>query len=531
MTASETFIKQARDGAQRIVVDGKLRLTAPTHLGGGDDGNLADMALVRDSAEGYPLLAGTSIAGALRSYLRAWQQGHSKAEPGREEGGEGLAETLLGGTQADPDGAQSPLIIEDSLGALAPVEIRDGVAIDGATRTARDQKKYDLELLPAGMTFDLTFELLVPDDKELADYLRAILALALRALAEGEIGIGARNTRGYGACTVDRWKVTAYTMSNAADLLAYLAADHTDEPDWEMYAPTDVVEGDDIVALLKATLPPYPPGKLEPIHDTRQTFTLRATCALASPLLIRADEAEVPGAVQPDATHIRARDLSASDPTLRHPVLPGTSLAGALRARATRITNTLERGNQGPAKKLIEDLFGPLMVGEDDRARARASRLRVSERPIADAMSLVQNRVAIDRFTGGAADTALFAEAPLVAGTVEIVITIRDPQCAEIGLVLLLLKDLWTGDLPLGGASSIGRGRLRGICAELATPEVGWESSITGPEGTSAVILKAQTWRLTTDAAGALAVEGDRKALQSCVDALRAALLGQGGCQ
>ncbi|MDQ2999174.1 MAG: hypothetical protein M3R61_19260, partial [Chloroflexota bacterium] len=38
---------------------------------------------------------------------------------------------------------------------------------------------------------------------------------------------------------------------------------------------------------------------------------------------------------------------------------------------------------------------------------------------------------------------------------------------AEVGLLLLLLKDLWMGDLTLGGTSSIGRGRLRGISALL----------------------------------------------------------------
>ena len=32
---------------------------------------------------------------------------------------------------------------------------------------------------------------------------------------------------------------------------------------------------------------------------------------------------------------------------------------------------------------------------------------------------------------------------------------------------MLLLKDLWTSDLPVGGESSIGRGRLKGIQADL----------------------------------------------------------------
>ena len=35
----------------------------------------------------------------------------------------------------------------------------------------------------------------------------------------------------------------------------------------------------------------------------------------------------------------------------------------------------------------------------------------------------------------------------------------RDEFEAQAGLLLLVLKDLWSGDLPLGGESSVGRGR------------------------------------------------------------------------
>ena len=44
---------------------------------------------------------------------------------------------------------------------------------------------------------------------------------------------------------------------------------------------------------------------------------------------------------------------------------------------------------------------------------------------------------------------------------------LRQPEDAEIGLLLLLLKDLWTGDLTVGSESSVGRGRLQGISATL----------------------------------------------------------------
>ena len=38
---------------------------------------------------------------------------------------------------------------------------------------------------------------------------------------------------------------------------------------------------------------------------------------------------------------------------------------------------------------------------------------------------------------------------------------------------MLLLKDLWTGDLPLGGEISVGRGRLCGRSATLSWKRAG----------------------------------------------------------
>jgi hypothetical protein len=64
----------------------------------------------------------------------------------------------------------------------------------------------------------------------------------------------------------------------------------------------------------------------------------------------------------------------------------------------------------------------------------------------------------------------LFSEQPVWGQkdtTITARITVQQPTKAQIGLVLLLLKDLWTGDLPLGGEISVGRGRLKGQRATL----------------------------------------------------------------
>lgn len=430
---------ESRRIATRMVITGDLILETPAHLGGGERSNTVDMTLLRDTRENRSLLPGSSIAGALRSYLRTYEYGDFQGEERS-----GAAALLFGGTKDDDTGNQSPLIVEDSLGTMIAPEIRDGVRINATTRTAEDTFKFDMELLPAGTLFPLRFELLLPDDEAIDMRLRAALALALRGLESGEISIGARKSRGYGRCIVREWKLAIYQVrASHADLVAWLAADH---PAWtHILAPTQTRTGNAERVL----------GKAAPLHNKGKCFTISATFALESPMLIRSEQPLTSNGNQPDVSHLRDNQ--------GRPIIAGTSLAGVLRARAGRILNAI---NHSTPTAVLNIMFGKDM--QQDRKDPIASHLIVHESLIKDGASLVQNRVAIDRFTGGASDTALFSEAPHVGGKVTLSLVLRAPQNHEKGLLLLLLKDLWTGDLPLGGSASIGRGRLRGISAQIS---------------------------------------------------------------
>jgi len=74
---------------------------------------------------------------------------------------------LFGGGRGDEEGDQSPLFVFDSFGELpqgTATEIRDGVALEGATGTAEDHKKFDAEVLPAGTRFPIRLDLVVSQD-------------------------------------------------------------------------------------------------------------------------------------------------------------------------------------------------------------------------------------------------------------------------------------------------------------------------------------------------------------------------------
>lgn len=441
---------------KRIIIHGNLVLLTPTHLGNGDTDAPTDMALLRDSISGAALLTGSSIAGALRNYLRAREQGDNKCEP---SGAKAMAERLFGGLKGDDEGSQSPLIVCDARSLIENphIELRDGVRINAQTRTADDTGKYDLELLAAGTTFPLRFELRIADNDD-EQMLRDSLVLALSGLEAnqttnlqaGEIGIGMKKRRGFGRCWVDGWQVWEFDLTRSDDLLRWLAFGYDTATQFASLPPAPQKAAQALGASSAASL------------DRRQRAVLEGTFTLAGPLLIRSGQDEA--VLGPDVRHLHALQIEGK----AQPVVSGTSLAGVLRHRTERIANTIRPGS-GPA--FVDRLFGrmPSMQRADDLGQA--SRIIVHEHVVHNVNTdLIQNRIAIDRFTGGAYEGALFNAQPTFATpTTKLAFTIEiiAPSNAEIGMLLLLLKDLWTADLPIGGESSIGRGRLRGCWARL----------------------------------------------------------------
>jgi len=513
---------------ERIVVAGKLRLDTPAHFGNGDTDAFTDMPLIRDELDGSPLLTGASLAGALRNYLRERELGYqnhppeppadsSKEEKDRFELEQSrernlMASLLFGAHRGDDDeGEQSPLIVYDAVGHKAGVELRDGVRIDPETHTAEDDKKFDFQLFAAGTEFDLRFELIiaVPDGHK-AENQQAIeahrnrllkaLATALTGLEKGEITLGARKRRGFGRCSVSHWTVTLYKMSKREDLLAWLV-EGRGEPDTPWTAPVEANKDTSIAkALDKAS-----GASIELSDDKRKHFILDAKFEIDGSLMVRSGFPDK----GPDMIHLHSPRPDKGGGINLKPVLAGTSWAGALRSRATQIANTLDTSkNRNKAAALIDRMFGPAEIKTETKV-AKSSRVDVAETVIAQECRLEQTRIKIDHFTGGAYESALFSESPLFGGResqLDLRLSLLLPeqgklseQEAEIGLLLLLLKDLWTGDLPLGGELGIGRGRVKGIEADMT--------------------LDKRHWLIKSSEQG-LVVEGDLEQMQGYVTAL-----------
>jgi CRISPR/Cas system CSM-associated protein Csm3 (group 7 of RAMP superfamily) len=431
--------KESRHIVKRLIVEGDLVLQTPAHLGNGDGDEVVDLPLLVDACDGKsPLLLGTSIGGALRSYLASIDR---------------AASVTLFGSEKSQDGLQSPLIVEDARGTYRGVERRDGVKLNAASRTAQEDALFDLHLWQAGTTFGLRVELLIYQGAPETE-LKKALVTALRGFTAGTAGItlGARKRRGYGRVAVSQWRAREFDLMKTEELCRWIETGGQ---------PLPITAAVDLSTLSADTY-----------ADTRDVLVLDGTFTLDGSLLIRSGGGT--DDIGPDMVHLRSRQAGQANPA---PILSGTSLAGALRARALKIANTIGREQ---ATELVNGMFGPEI---EPGVKPRASRIFVEEHVIdGGEANLVQSRVSIDRFTGGARDMALFNEQPLW-GEAQIKIKLRliDPRDAEIGLLLLVLKDLWTGDLPLGGESSVGRGRLRGVSAKM-TRQTTWEITANGDQ-------------------------------------------------
>ena len=94
-------------------------------------------------------------------------------------------------------------------------EIRDGVGLNRDTGTAAESIKFDLEVLPAGACFG--FELIAEPDAD-----RAVVALAVGELVQGNIPLGGRVTRGLGNVKLSGLTIHEVNLASPGELVAYL---------------------------------------------------------------------------------------------------------------------------------------------------------------------------------------------------------------------------------------------------------------------------------------------------------------------
>ncbi len=408
----------------KILFTGRIETLSPLHIGCGSK-ERSDLDALLDE-HGKPFIPATAFVGVLRHVTEKM-----------------IAQNLdpFWGFTSKNDGQQSTVYCSDLLCCTKSPKttIRDGIKIDNTTGIVKNQGKYDYELVERKTQFNLYMECSYnASNKELV---RKMAATIYHLLKNRKIQIGAKTTSGFGAIQLLENTVNIYEfdLTNKQDVFFWLT---------RKFNQKTSITVEKLGTPFKAS--------------TTNHFSINASFWLKHSLIVRSYSADPK---MPDATHITSGNEW---------ILPGTSLKGAIRARAERIVNTL-----GKSESILNELFG--YIDEETgtkkneagkkKKNAKKGKIRIEEAILPKFVSEMQTRIKIDRFTGGTIESALFDTMPLFGGKrepdkiINLQIHIHDCKDYEVGLLLLLLKDLWTGDLAVGGEKNVGRGIFQGIRA------------------------------------------------------------------
>lgn len=471
----------ARQISKRIKITGIITAQTPLHVGGLGTDPTVDLSLAVNGRNQI-YIPGTSLAGAFRG----WMEDHE------------FDINALWGFQKDDKGHASFIILDDAVVTLpqgAIAELRDHVGIDRFLSTASDKTKFDRAVLPKGSHFPL--EMMIDISGDNSQDLRAVEQL-IHALEHDGLRLGGAKTRGLGLIqlTGGEWK----------------------EYDFDSFAGT--------IAALKKQGKPYTPTATYSSHHLHINIYWKPIGAV----MVKSGQ---------DGIAVDILPLASRDNDQVTFVLPGSSIKGALRSQAERILRTVLQVSASSNQKLQEQLEAPhldltqwlfgksgtgaktesidfgrgaLMV--DDcycQKRLNPQFWQAVEQAIdepddpnsgtlrgnLDAAGLTETQqafhVAIDRWTGGAANQMLYSTLEpfnLLWDPIKLTLDFKripqENQNTIQALLLLMLRDLASGRIPLGYGVNRGYGSLEvdKICLESpAIPNLNGKELTFSPSG------------------------------------------------
>ena len=469
----------------RVRVTGTLTLMTPLTLGDGttrpgeknDKGETPQVARVARAPDGRALIPGSSLKGVLSSYLRE----HNVAD--------GIRETMFGRFAKPRDDATGKSSDSGRGGCVEfgfsysqttftakgmDEAVEQSVAIDRVTRTAADRQLFAYETVPAGTTFDV--ELL--GFQMTADDLAALL-LALNGFSDAtspvRLGSGTSNDNGRAA-----WQMAAVQVMTDGEIQNWLSDTAPVADYWTKSASPNI-----------ASLP-------QVTRAGRNVLRFDIILRFDGWFLVRDPHASKKKA---DANESEQKPPDAF-PCLNdqeHVVDPARSFRGVFRSQVERIGRTLNGAAGGDPVRdavpgLVEALFGyaggrtVLQCSEFVDVIPSQNVMNPSKGLPPDVVNgkrrplFPREFVAIDRFTGGAAEHLKFecvaAWQPVLEGFIAIDFADLQQRCrqvsshrkggipitpaAALGLLFLTLRDLIEDDLAFGMGAAKGFGQCQG---------------------------------------------------------------------
>lgn len=414
----------------------EFQLTSPLSVGSGEN-YITDKDIIKDS-RGIPYIPGTSLAGIYRSLF-------SKKTAETYFGPELTQERIQESAEQGKNVLENSAVVTYDASLLdtkeALITKRDMAALD-EYKTAVPGAKFDFQILEPGAVFVTYIEQNMEREEE-----SWVIDEIADAWMQGMIRTGAKTGRGYGRTQGKKAVSAQFNLEDSEELKRWL--------DFDMYNPEDKNWKQE-----KKDESAAPVMQSENIRKMAE----KEICAIHLELhqkggiSIRQYSTEVGEA---DYRQLTARNLS--DEKIENsaegtPVIPGTSWAGAFRAQMGKLS-----ADFGKYQPLAEKFFGKAKNKEAD---SRKSRISFSESRIKRGKWVVYTRNAIDRFTGGTVDGALYTEKTYYNGSTDLEILcdfssgdISDKDRKKFAQVMAAaILDLNSGYMSVGGLTAVGRG-------------------------------------------------------------------------
>lgn len=432
----------------RIVLEAETGL----FVGSGEASLLKD-ALVQKDIHGLPMIQGTSLTGVLRHALEDNDPEKStiwKEIFGYQQGNIGLGSRLKissaymlinenkvveGLTAQIPENKDGTIVSKyTNLPSRQHVRINDrGVAVNNGL--------FDNEIVYKGTRF--IFELELKGTKQDEKHWDAILANLSSPLFR--IGQGTRN--GYGKLNIHSLEQRVYDLNDSSDFEAYLNFDPSFNHKNEGFTSKERKSDDSTLTEYKLILKP----------DSFFIFSEG----------FGDNEADNKPVTEEIAVY-KNSTIEFEEQTL----IPASSIKGALSHRTAFHYNKIEKqfidedkGAKGKSNDAVKALFGYEAEGkEGQRGNVILNDFYFTKSQVNS--DKIFNHVAIDRFTGGALDGALFSEkvstlAEEIAFEVTVYLDYNQDDTIQKAFEETL-KDVCKGLLPLGGMTTKGHGIFTG---------------------------------------------------------------------
>ncbi len=460
----------------RIIVEAET----PLAVGSGENNILTNQMVVTD-INGLPYIPGTSLAGVLRHAL---EHRLSELELNKIMGFQGERKP-----EGPDDGQGSRLIVSH-----AQMIGDEGVPIDGITKiewdnpfykpyknlpvrqhvrishkgTSEDKGKFDEQVVYKGARFCFELEL-VSDETEEDKWNKM-----LKQFYSPAFRIGGGTRKGFGELSIIECKTASLDLSNEDDLDLYLEKTSSlNDEFWNNKEETNSIENsEDNWITYKLHLKPddfflFSSGlestdaKMIPVTEKIVKWD-KSDKPEFSKELVLIPASSIKGAIAHRVAFHYNKEHGIFADTLTESKLlkEGYKMDVEINPEQNRLFEIATKGN--PA---VRTLFG-YSANERDGQIGKVVFSDIIEGEIDKSPKKILNHVAIDRFTGGAMDGALFNEEVVYKGDDGYIFKVQVLKDVLVGDIQKsfekTLCDITTGMLPLGGGTMRGHGCFNG---------------------------------------------------------------------